>query len=514
MQTPQAEYYDAVVIGSGFGGASSAALLARAGLSVLLCERAEHLGGYAHTVEFGPYRFDPAVRVTFGGGPGGLYDAVFSHLGMAGEVEFLAADRMFDIDLPDGRRIKCPTSFEGLVDAYAEAFPGAARGTESFFAMMRTMHEQGHAMPMSLGLHNLDAVAARFPEYFAHRKRTLDDVAREHVPDDTAARCAVQAMWPYQGAIPSRLGFQAISSAVGNGLEGTYYARGGFSSVIEGLAAGLRAHGGEVVVSNGATRILVEDGAAVGVELESGHVVRCRHVISNADARRTLLGLVGPEHLPANYVKKMTRMTLSDSAFVVFVATDLDLKALDLAHEIFLPNQWDHNEDAANIAAGRPAGVWIGAPSILDDSLGPAGEHVLTITSIAPYDLGRPWNSVRAHYAEAMLKIAERAIPGLRKHITFLETATPETLARYTSNSGGAMYGWEQTPNQSGTQRLGHVTPLRGLLLSGAWTLPGSTSLRCFASGVQTAGIVLAQLGAGPPLPEEAALRANLPDHD
>lgn len=207
-------------------------------------------------------------------------------------------------------------------------------------------------------------------------------------------------------------------------------------------------------------------------------------------------------------------MSLSHSAFVAFIGTDMDLGSLDLGHETFIPTQWDPEADAAHIAAGRPAGAWIGVPSLIDDSLAPPGDHALAVSAIAAWDIGRPWESVRAEYTDALLVLAERVIPGLRANVKFLETATPETLVRYTSNSEGAMYGWEQTPNQSGTQRLPQVSPVRGLLLSGSWTIPGSGSLRCFASGVQTAGIVLHELGAGPPLPGEAAARARLPDLD
>jgi len=513
-QAPRSDAYDVVVIGSGFGGVSSAALLARAGLSVLLCERAEGLGGYAHTIQLGPYKFDPAVRVSYAGGPDGLYNAVLSHLGTAGQVKLVPVERMYDVQLPDGRRVKCPASVDGLIEGHREVFPKSAAGIESFFRMMWTMHVQGHAMPMTLGMHNMDEVAARFPEYFSHLRRTMEEVGREHLPDDAEARSAVLASWPYQGTVPSRLSFVAISQVVANGAEGTWYSLGGFSSLIDAIVAGLRAHGGEVVTGNGASRIHVEGGQVAAVTLESGHTVKARYVVSNADARQTFFELVGPEHLPAPFAKRLKRMTLSYSAFVAFVATDMDLRSLDLAHEIFIPTQWDHEEDEKHIAAGRPAGVWVGLPSLVDDSLGPAGDHPLAISAIAAYDIGRPWDEVRQEYSDALIKMTERVIPGLGRNIKFLETATPDTLVRFTRNSGGAMYGWEHPPTQVGTRRLSHDTPVGRLFLSGAWTIPGSGSLRSFASGVHTAGLILRAEGAGPPLPAQAATSANLPTID
>jgi prolycopene isomerase len=510
-QEPRAEEYDVVVVGSGFGGLSAAGLLARAGLSVLLCERADGLGGYGHAFRRGHYTFDPAIRVTYSGGPDGLYAAVLRHLGTADRVEMVEVARMYDALLPDGRRVKAPASLDGLIEANASLFPSAAAGIESFFRMCQTMHEQGHAMPMTLSLRNLDEVAARFPEYFRHNKLTLDEVAREHI-DDPEARGAVCASWPYQGAVPSRLGFIAIAQPLMNGAEGTYYSLGGFQVLVDAVIAGMEDHGGEVLVGNGAKRIVVEDGRVAGVVLDSGHELRTPVVVSNADGRQTLLELVGEEHLPSNFLRRMGRLTIGHSAFVAFVGTDLDLSGLDLAHETFIPSEWDQDSDEARIAAGEPAGVWVGIPTLIDPQLAPAGEHALAVSAVAAHDIGRPWTEHADAYCEELLKRAERLIPGLRENLKFLETATPETFVQFTSNSGGAMYGWEQTPAQSGTRRLSHQTPIDGLLLSGQWTLPGSGSLRCFASGVHTAQMVLRRSGAGDALPGFGA--ANLPDLD
>jgi len=510
-QEPRAEEYDAVVVGSGFGGLSAAGLLARAGLSVLLCERADGLGGYGHGFSRGPYTFDPAIRVSHSGGPDGLYAAVLGHLGTADRVQLVEVDRMYDAVLPDGRCVKAPASLDGLIEANASLFPAEAAGIESFFRMCWTMHEQGHAMPMTVSLRNLDEVAARFPEYFRHNKLTMEEVALEHIADPKAVS-AVCASWPYQGLVPSRLGFVAIAQVLMNCAEGTYYSLGGFQVLVDAVVAGVEGHGGEVVVGNGAKRIVVEDGKTTGVVLDSGHELRTPVVVSNADARETFLRLVGEEHLPANFLRRMGRMTIAHSGFVAFVGTDLDLSGLDIAHETFIPNEWDQNADEARIAAGTPAGVWVGIPTLIDPQLAPAGEHALTVSAIAAHDIGRPWTEHADAYCEELLKHAERLLPGLRGHLTFLETATPETLARFASNTGGAMYGWEQTPAQSGARRLSHQTPIDGLFLSGHWTLPGSGSLRCFASGVHTAQMVLRRAGAGDALPGFGA--ANLPELD
>ena len=322
MSEPRQDSYDAVVIGSGFGGVSAAALLQRAGLSVLLCEQDEGLGGYGHTFELGAYRFDPAVRVSYSGGPDGLYNAVLSHLGTADQVELV--DGRPHVRRPAPRR--APDQVPGLAGGpdrgpRRRCSRSAAKGIESFFQMMLTMHEQGHAMPMNLGLHNLDETAARFPEYFSHLRRTMDDVAREHLGDDVEARSAVNALLALPGrrARPSS-SFVAIGQVIMNGAEGTYYSLGGFSSLIDATVAGLRAHGGDVVTGNGAAQD-PRRGRPRDRRSRWRAATRCRrkYVVSNADPRQTFLELVGEELLPKPFVRKLGRYTLSHSAFVAFV---------------------------------------------------------------------------------------------------------------------------------------------------------------------------------------------------
>jgi prolycopene isomerase len=92
----------------------------------------------------------------------------------------------------------------------------------------------------------------------------------------------------------------------------------------------------------------------------------------------------------------------------------------------------------------------------------------------------------------------DRLFPGLKDSITFRETATPETLRRYSLNRGAACYGWENIPSQTGGKRSPHVTPVEGLFLSGHWSQPGSGSVRVLVSGLHTAQMVLVMTGSKP----------------
>ena len=89
----------------------------------------------------------------------------------------------------------------------------------------------------------------------------------------------------------------------------------------------------------------------------------------------------------------------------------------------------------------------------------------------------------REAFVEELLAAYEPLLPGLRESLTFLESATPRTLERYSANHAGAIYGWENSPAHAGTRRLHHRTPVEGLFLCGHWTQPGSGSFRVIFSG-------------------------------
>lgn len=507
QREPRRESYDAIVIGSGIGGLTTAALLARHGLAVLVAERQPVAGGYAHSFRRGPYTFAPAVHWTIQGGPGQLLDTVARHLGIRDRFALLPIPEAYDVALP-GFALTAPLGVEPFIEAHARRFPHEAAGIARFVHLCDQVQQEIHQVAMALSLKTLDEAAASHPLLFRCLRATVGEILAECVADP-CARTVLAASWPYPGGPPDQLAFLPFAQALINKLEGNWHYQGTAQRLVDALAAGVALHGGELVLGNGTRRILVEGGRAAGVALDSGAVVRAPLVVSNADARQTFEDLVGAEHLPAPYLRRLRRMTPACSAFVVMAATRLDVRRHTAAHETLLYRRWDeHRGVARDLAEGRPAGVWLCLPTLLDPALAPPGEHLAIVVSHAAFDLGRPWDGEKARFTEELLHLVDEYLPGFRAGLTHLESATPPTLARYTGNSGGAMYGWANVPLQTGTKRLAHRTPLPGLYLAGHWSQPGGSTVRVFASGVHAAQLVLRERGVAAPTFAEANLPA------
>ena len=492
--------YDAIVVGSGLGGVTAAAVLARHGLSVLLCERNDGPGGLAHAFKRGPYTIDPAVHFTLEAGDGQFLDLLLRHLDVRDQVELVQLQRPYHIRMP-GVSLSPPADSHGFVESLCASFPGAAEGIRSFLDLVIRFFNEATRIQMQLDLRDLDAEVARNRTFFRYRTRTLQQVLDEHV-DDEAARAALGAFWIVFGLPPSKLSFylyaQYLSLLV---LNGAYYCLGGFQKLVDAFVAALERDGGELVVGTAVERILVTDGHASGVVLAGGQRVSAPLVVSNADARMTLDELVGSEHLPEGYVKRLHRMEPSLSIFSVYAATKLDLSQFDPASEVYVFSSLDHEAVYENNRQGRPDGMFASTPSVLDGSHAPQGEHVGVLACLAPYDLGEPWPQAKQRYTDALLAAIDDVYPGFSDQMTFCEQATPVTLERFTGNHRGAAYGWSMRSDQVATKRLAHDTPVQGLYLSGHWTQEGSGSFRVMLSGIRTARMALEPLGLADAVP-------------
>jgi prolycopene isomerase len=214
-------------------------------------------------------------------------------------------------------------------------------------------------------------------------------------------------------------------------------------------------------------------------------------VISNADLRQTALELVGREHFGPRWLGRLARLETSISAFVVYGATSLDLRAAGLVHETFAFGELDHEAAFRAALAGTPSWLTLTAPTLADPGLAPPGEHLYLLTTLAGYEPASRWRRDKEALLERMLALADELVPGLGAATTFCEAGTPRTLERYTRNSGGALYGFALSPDQVGPGRPAATTPLPGLLLAGHWTQPGGGVYGALASGVEAARLAL-----------------------
>jgi phytoene dehydrogenase-like protein len=292
------------------------------------------------------------------------------------------------------------------------------------------------------------------------------------------------------------------------------------------LAEAIEEAGGDIRLRTRATRIDVEAGRVKGVTLDGRHhgLVRVAApvVVSDADLKRTVLELVGAEHFPLAFVERVRRFEMALPLFVVYLGLDVPPSWLPYGNA----NRWvfgscDFDAEYTQLARGelpeRPF-VYIATASRKDPEnrrIAPPGHtnlQVMTIVPAAPrfwgvdeasmrdgtYVASEGYRFVKEQVTQRVLAQAERAIPGLSRHIVYREAATPLTHTRFTQSTGGTSYGIAATPGQFLEGRPGASTPVVGLYLAGASTRAGHGIIGAMQSGVAAAERVLGRT-SGPP---------------
>jgi len=488
------EAYDVVVIGAGLGGLGTAALLAKAGKSVLLVERHDRPGGYAHGFKRRGFHFDSGVHLVSGCGPEGYrHGSAIHRISRAVGID---PSGLF-LPIPDYARAVYPafevplrSGEEAFVDGLAEGFPKEKDRLLELMRLCRLLAEEAMLAEEILEQGKTARVSPvrLLPNLFNYRRATLAEALDKFLAD-ARLKSVCASLWPYLGLPPSQLSFLYWASMMaGYTYEGGYYCRGSFQAYANRLAEAVESLGGEVLLNSSVRRIAVEQGRACGIVLENGQAIRAGAVVSNVDARQTAELLVGRQHLPPGHWEGLEALSPSLSVFVSYVATDLPLAGQAHAHESFFYESFDHEAAFALTQAGQPGWFSATLPSLSDPTLAPAGQHIMLLTTLCPFHIGQSWRQAKASFQQGMLEKAERHFPGLNGHLLFVESGSPRTLERYTLNHHGAAYGHAPTPEQIGPNRPGVRGVLPGLYHTGHWTRPGGG-----VAGVSVSAVLAAQ---------------------
>lgn len=303
-----------------------------------------------------------------------------------------------------------------------------------------------------------------------------------------------------------------------NGHFGQFgFVRGGMGGITQALANAARHHGAEIRVHAPVARVLVEDGAARGVVLESGEEIRAATVVSNADPKRSLLRLVDPSDLDDDFRTavgsidqrgSMARIHLLIDELPAYLGQEPGEGPQHRGHQLLGASV--ENFEATWEAQRRgqlPENHVIEAviQSTTDPTLAPEGRHTLTLgVQQLPYELAAgTWDDVKERWADRVVEELCEYAPNLKDHILDRAIITPLDLEREYLITGGNIFHGQMFLDQLFSARplsslSSYRTPIRGYYLCGVGMHPGGGVMG--ASGHNAAKVMLADAGEPPPV--------------
>ena len=506
--------FDAVVIGGGHNGLTTANYLARGGMRVCVLEQRPVVGGAAVTEEFHPgYRNSLASYVVsllrdevvrdlelerYGYEPMLLGNSLY--LDSGGNYLLLTGDEAHD-------RAQFAKFSESDYDAWL-AFEENIEKVGSILAKQWLqippklagggLADLLQAVKLGLDIYKLDdATRWRLVQFFVGAPDTIIErwFDSEKVKSMVAAHILPAN---YASLLQPGASLAMLHHAVGeiDGRKGAWgIVRGGMGAITQAMAASAREKGVDIRTGAPVARIEVAGGAVSGVRLDDGEVISAPVVAANTDPKRTFLTLLGEEHLPGEFARDIKvfrqesaslRINLALRSLPEFAA--IPGAGIGEAHRasITFIESKDHVERAYRSArAGVPASppiIEAIIPSTLDNSLTDrAGTHVMSLLcKYMPYDLadGRHWDEEKAGVVNAILDHVARFIPGLPDILESVQCLTPLDIERTFGMTRGDICHGRLEPDQLFSARphpeaAQYATPVRGLYLCGSGTHPG-----------------------------------------
>lgn len=519
--TSQRESWDAIVIGSGLGGLSTAAYLCASGRRTLVLESHYVAGGNSQVFrrkhKGQEYEFDVGVHYVGECGRDGMITAILGGLGLAERVVFRAldSDGYSTLHYPD-LSFRVPFGWDRYRARLLEAFPGERDALNGVLDRMQEVAKAGFAMQR--GQLAPSALATEAPAFLKWGLRPVTELFAEYGLSDRSAAVILGEQGCY-AVRPSETPVAVAAGIADHFLRGAYYPVGGGQVIAGRLIEAIRAYGGEVRTQSPVHRIRVENGRVLGVvtgkKNRAAHEIDAPIVVSDADLKRTFGELVGEEHWAPETMERIRSLKMAVPLFCIYLGLDVDLAARGMPNSNhFIWGDYDIEGVYDELDAGRftsKAMCYLTAASLKDPEsrhLAPEGYTNLQIMTLVPrqYDVwhvdkgpadgGRyhrdpEYRKRKSELVEQLIDTAQQVIPDLREHIAWKEAATPVSQERFTRSTGGTSYGIELSCSQAGPLRVGPRTEIEGLFLCGASTPSGPGIAGVLRSGVEAAGQVL-----------------------
>ena len=468
------------IIGAGLGGLTFGAYAAKEGHEVHIFDKNHAPGGVVALLEHEGYKFEQGPLLIGDMLPGESLYEILKELGIRLETE--RADR--DIVMPDYDMVK-PAEFGGKYwrrERLKALFPDDAAGIDEYYKVydhvmhLRWLGRQkqtvGIRIRTALAMLKLKKYASmnadEFTKHFFKSEKIctlFTGIFADFCADPKEVQGLGVIFMNFETAFDMRIPVEEDQHYYG----GYVYFTGGCQKLPEALAAYIKAHGGQITYGSIVEKVLLENGAAVGIRLEDGTEVAADLVVGCGAGKDFFEKCVGLEHLSPQYRKILSDYRPMEAVFMLHLGVDYDPMKYLRSALTYCYGMYDLSAATEKLRThvyhGGDDGYLVYVPSHHAPDFTPEGKHCVTLYTVCPDTLAEgDWDEVKERYADRLMELAERQLPDLRAHTVMRKIMTAKDYRQYThmekSSFGGVVPIW-------GQQNPPHETGIKGLCFVG-----------------------------------------------
>jgi len=503
--------FDIIVIGSGLGGLTAASELASAGKKVLVLEQHFRVGGSATSFKRKDFIYEAGLHMTAEIKEGHGHFDLLKNCELGKKIKYIKVPEFYHV-IGSDYNYTFSNDIKDNIKRLSEMFPDEAKAIKQYFDSIITIHDQTMIINEKKGINRLLAFIIspfKYPKVlnglFSSVGKFLDRLFK-----DERLKAIMLGNMGYYGDDPYKISliFYAIAQKGFYNGEGSYI-QGGSHKLPDAIADNIIKFNGTILTMQNVTKIITENGEAVGVEYVSK---RKDATVSQAFAPVIIANTAIPnvieelldEKTAKPLKKQYGKFSIAPSIMTVYVALDKPLKEMgnDSYSLVFYKKKDLRIRDFAEYYHAdfniRP--FILCDYSQMDTGLAPEGKGYLVLSLM---DYLEDWEGLsESEYKYKKKKVGDILVhrvceqfPDMCDHIERVELATARTMKRFLQTPGGTAYGYTNSPRQSLIFRPAVKSQVPNLYFASAWAIPGGGFGGAITSGQMCADAIKKDLG-------------------